>query len=235
MATIYLIRHGQASFGSANYDQLSELGQLQATRTGQYLARAGVSLDAAYSGDLWRQRETCERVCKELDCDIAHHVDPRFNEIRNDEQVEHLTPIVAEQNPALKQLLKTGLSNSKHYQKLIEAVFNYWVSNDCSAYGIQSWDEYSGMAQAALAEVMSREGSGKTIGIFTSGGTIATLVAHVLGLGGTQTYQFYEPVFNCSVTQLFYSGENVSLSYFNDRSFLQLLGKERGEELVSYR
>jgi len=82
---------------------------------------------------------------------------------------------------------------------------------------------------------MSREGSGKTIGIFTSGGTIATLVAHVLGLGGTQTYQFYEPVFNCSVTQLFYSGENVSLSYFNDRSFLQLLGKERGEELVSYR
>lgn len=235
MATIYLIRHGQASFGAANYDQLSELGQLQATRTGQYLARAGITLDAAYSGDLWRQRETCERVCKELHSDIVHNVDDRFNEIRNDEQIERLTPIVAEQNPALQQLLESGLTNSKHYQKLIDAVFNYWVSNDCSAHGIQSWQEYSGLAHAALADVMKTEGSGKTVGIFTSGGTIATLVAHVLGVGGAQTYQFYEPIFNCSVTQLFYSGENVSLSYFNDRSFLQLMGEQHGEQLVSYR
>ena len=235
MATIYLIRHGQASFGAANYDQLSELGQLQATRAGQYLARAGISLDAAYSGDLSRQRETCERSCRELGGDIVHHIDPRFNEIRNDEQVEKLTPMVAEQNPAIQQLLESGLTNSKHYQKIIDAVFNYWVSHDCSAYGIQTWQEYSGLAHAALADVMRKEGSGKTIGIFTSGGTIATLVAHVLGLGGAQTYQFYEPIFNCSVTQLFYSGDNVSLSYFNDRSFLQLMGEEHNEQLVSYR
>ncbi|MCH1491392.1 MAG: histidine phosphatase family protein, partial [Luminiphilus sp.] len=30
MASIYLIRHGQASFGSDNYDQLSPVGQRQA-------------------------------------------------------------------------------------------------------------------------------------------------------------------------------------------------------------
>ncbi|MEK9990253.1 MAG: histidine phosphatase family protein, partial [Halieaceae bacterium] len=30
MASLYLIRHGQASFGSDNYDQLSPLGQRQA-------------------------------------------------------------------------------------------------------------------------------------------------------------------------------------------------------------
>ena len=73
------------------------------------------------------------------------------------------------------------------------------------------------------------------MGIFTSGGTIATLVAQVLGLTGAQTYQFYEPIFNCSVSQLFYSGSKVSLSYFNDRSFLQLLGAQRDESLISYR
>ena len=71
--------------------------------------------------------------------------------------------------------------------------------------------------------------------MFTSGGTIATLVAQVLGLTGEQTYQFYEPIFNCSVSQLFYSGTRVSLSYFNDRSFLQMLGEQHGEELVTYR
>ena len=30
MASLYLIRHGQASFGSDHYDQLSPLGQRQA-------------------------------------------------------------------------------------------------------------------------------------------------------------------------------------------------------------
>ena len=235
MATIYLIRHGQASFGAENYDQLSALGQLQARRAGQYLARTGVRFDAAYSGDLWRQRETCQLACAELEGDVSHTVDARFNEIRNDEQVEVLAPILAEQNAAFKALLDRGLSSSKDYQKVIDAVFNFWVRNDCEQYGIQSWQGYSSLATQALRDVMAGEGSGKTVGIFTSGGTIATLVAHVLGLDGTQTYQFYEPVFNCSITQLFYSGDKISLSYFNDRSFLQLLGDEHGEQLVSYR
>jgi len=86
-----------------------------------------------------------------------------------------------------------------------------------------------------LLDLIREQGSGKTVAVFTSGGTIATAVAQVLGLGGEHTYKFYEPVFNCSVTQLLYSGERMSLSCFNDRSFLQLLGREAGENLVTYR
>mgnify|MGYP001017578975 CR=1 FL=1 len=85
------------------------------------------------------------------------------------------------------------------------------------------------------ADIIQDQGGGKTIGVFTSGGTLATIVAQVLGLGGAPTYQFYEPILNCSVTQLFYSRSKISLSYFNDCSFLQVLGKQRGEELLSYR
>lgn len=235
MATIYLVRHGQASFGAENYDQLSPLGQRQANATGEYFARIGVQFDRVYSGDLSRQRETCERVVALQAGSVEHAIDPRFNEIQNDEQIAKLSPVVTKTNPLIRALIEKGLSSSKDYQKVIEAVFNYWVSNDCSGYGIQGWPEYSGRVRDAVQEVMSREGSGKTIGIFTSGGTIATAVAQVLGLGGEQTYKFYEPLFNCSVTQLFYSGENVSLSYFNDRSFLQTIGQEKGENFISYR
>lgn len=235
MATIYLVRHGQASFGAENYDQLSPLGQRQANATGEYFARIGVQFDRVYSGDLSRQRETCERVVALQAGSVEHVIDPRFNEIQNDEQIAKLSPVVTKTNPLIRALIEKGLSSSKDYQKVIEAVFNYWVSNDCSGYGIQGWPEYSGRVRDAVQEVMSREGSGKTIGIFTSGGTIATAVAQVLGLGGEQTYKFYEPLFNCSVTQLFYSGENVSLSYFNDRSFLQTIGQEKGENFISYR
>ena len=60
MATIYLFRHGQASFGADDYDKLSPLGERQATVLGQYLRDHDIALDAAYSGDLLRQRETAQ-------------------------------------------------------------------------------------------------------------------------------------------------------------------------------
>lgn len=235
MATIYIVRHGQASFGADNYDKLSELGQRQAQVVGEYFRDCGVHFDAAYSGDLSRQRDTAELALASQPGNVPHNIDPRFNEIQNDEQLKYLMPEVVERNPAIQALVDKGLSSSKDYQKVIDAVFNFWVSPDCNESRIQSWADYSEGARQAVADVIKEQGGGKTVGIFTSGGTLATIVAQVLGLGGSQTYQFYEPVFNCSVTQLFYSGSRVSMSYFNDCSFLQLLGKQRGENLVSYR
>ena len=235
MATIYLIRHGQASFGSDDYDKLSPLGETQAEHVGYYLRDHGITLDAAYSGDLKRQRRTAELVMASQPDTVEHTIDARFNEVRNDEQVKHLVPELVKTNPGLNELVQRGLSSSKDYQKVIDAVFNYWVSPACNEPNIQSWADYSGGARDALYELMRNEGGGKTVGVFTSGGTIATLVTEVLGLGGEHAYKFYEPIFNCSITQLFYSGDRVSLSYFNDRSFLQYLSQQAGENLVSYR
>lgn len=235
MATLYLIRHGQASFGADDYDKLSELGCRQAEAMGRYLARHGIHLDAAYSGDLLRQRETAQLALSSQPQGVPHHVDPRFNEVNNDEQLEHLVPELVESNARLRALMEKGLSESKDYQKVIEAVFNYWVSPACQHPGIQSWEDYSAGVRSAVSDLIREQGAGKTVAVFTSGGTIATIVAQVLGLGGEHTYKFYEPIFNCSMTQLFYSGDRVSLSYFNDRSFLQVMGQELGENLVSYR
>jgi broad specificity phosphatase PhoE len=235
MATIYLVRHGQASFGAENYDKLSDLGCRQAQVTGAYFRDTGVVFDAVYSGDLSRQRETARLAIASQPAEIAHHIDPRFNEIENDEQVKYLVPEVVKTNPEIQALVDRGLSSGKDYQKVIEAVFNYWVSPACSDTRLASWADYSQGVREALADVIREQGAGKTVGIFASGGTLATIVADVLGLGGDETYQFYEPVFNCSVTQLFYNRSKVSLSYYNDCSFLRVLGAQQDENLVTYR
>lgn len=235
MATIYLIRHGQASFGSDDYDKLSDMGCRQAQVLGEYLRDCDITFDAVYSGNLLRQRETAQLAIASQPQTVSHQIDPRFNEIQNDEQLRYLVPELVKSNSAIQQLVARGLSSSKDYQKVIDAVFNHWVSPQCSDPRIQSWSEYSGGVRRALADIMHSQGAGKTVGIFTSGGTIATMVAQVLGLSGEDTYKFYEPIFNCSVSQLFYSGNRASLSYFNDRSFLQVLGARNGESLVSYR
>ncbi len=235
MATLYLIRHGQASFGSDNYDQLSELGQLQADLTGQFFRDIGVTFEMAFAGDLSRQRETGERILAAQPQPCALHIDPRFNEINNEEQVKALLPMLCAQNDALRAVVAQGLNNSKRYQKVIEAVFNAWVAPDCDASGIQPWPEFRDQVYEAVDQVMAVAGSGTTSAIFSSGGTIAALVARVVGASADGIYQFYEPMMNCSITQLFYSRSRVSLSCFNDVAHLQLLGAQRQAALVTYR
>ena len=56
MATVYLIRHGQASFGAENYDKLSELGCRQAHIAGEYFRDYGIQFDAVY--------RRCRMLCR---------------------------------------------------------------------------------------------------------------------------------------------------------------------------
>lgn len=235
MADLLIIRHGQASFGADNYDQLSTLGQRQADLTGEFLSQSGVHFSAAFSGDLSRQRETGERILAQLEDAPSLVIDPRLNEVQTDEQMAVMTPLLCEQDPRFATLLADMNKDSKSFQKIIETVFNYWVSPNCQVAGIQSWQDYSAGVVSAFEAARASAESGSTSAIFTSGGTIATLVGHVLGLSADRVYEFYEPVFNCSITRLIFNSRKCSLSTFNDVSHLQLMGAQRGERLVTYR
>lgn len=236
MASLYLIRHGQASFGSANYDQLSPLGQRQADVSGRFFADVGMHFAQAVSGDLSRQRETGERILASQAEAATLRVDPRLNEVDNEGQIAALLPMLCERDAAFAERVKAGRSDSKQYQKVIQAVFNAWVSPDCPELpGTASWPDYLAGVKGALEEAMSSAAGSSDTAIFTSGGTIATAVSWVLGVPHEKIYGFYEPVFNCSITRLIFSRGRVSLSNFNDTAHLQLLSQQLGESLVTYR
>lgn len=235
MASLYFIRHGQASFGAENYDQLSALGQRQADLTGQFCASVGLRFDAAYSGSLLRQRETGERVLASQADAPTLLIDERFNEIDNDAQIKALLPGLCAADQSLAEIVSRDSKSSKDYQKIIDAVFNAWTHPNCAVEGLTSWPEYRDGVRAAMANIVQSVGSGKDTAIFTSGGTIATAMGLVIGATYDGFYQFYEPVMNCSITRFIYSGQRISLSNFNDVAHLQLLGSQLGESLVTYR
>ena len=85
MGTLYLVRHGQASFGADDYDRLSDLGARQSERLGQYLAGKGLTFDAALCGTLRRQVDTCGGILR-----LAIHFDT------NSEMNEPVMPITAD-------------------------------------------------------------------------------------------------------------------------------------------
>ena len=58
MGQLYLVRHGQASLGADDYDQLSPLGARQAQRLGEHWRAQGLRFDAVFTGTLKRHRQT---------------------------------------------------------------------------------------------------------------------------------------------------------------------------------
>ena len=58
MAELWLVRHAQASFGTDDYDRLSELGHRQSRWLGQWFADRDIVFDRVVTGSLRRHRET---------------------------------------------------------------------------------------------------------------------------------------------------------------------------------
>lgn len=81
MAKLFIVRHGQASFGQANYDQLSELGWQQARWLGEYFAERELNFHRVVAGDLQRQQDTAKGVLEGMahaGIDVSTH--PGLNE-----------------------------------------------------------------------------------------------------------------------------------------------------------
>ena len=58
MPVVLLVRHAQASFGTADYDRLSELGRQQSRWLGEYFATRSLRPYRVMAGTLRRQRDT---------------------------------------------------------------------------------------------------------------------------------------------------------------------------------
>src|SRR5580692_8072986 len=67
MGSIYLVRHAQASFGTDDYDRLTEHGFTQARLLGAYFGLRNIRFDAVYTGTLRRHAETVQGIVEGRD------------------------------------------------------------------------------------------------------------------------------------------------------------------------
>jgi broad specificity phosphatase PhoE len=163
-------------------------------------------------------------------------VDPGFNEMDNEAQINLLAPRLAQRDEHIKQLIASCQQSKKDFQKLLKIVFKQWQAGSLGDSRLQSWQQFKDGALAALETVRQQCGSGSTSAVFTSGGVIATLVAHVLRMPDSAVYSVFEPLINCSITRLLYGPERISLSSYNEYSYLQCsAGEAAVSSIISYR
>jgi broad specificity phosphatase PhoE len=233
MSVIYFVRHGQGSFGTDNYDQLSAIGQEQSRLVGEHFAEMGEKIDRVYSGTLNRQRQTAELLIEGLSTNPAPElvVEPAFDEYNGESILQRyaasLTPEALADHgwPGLKK-------DRRKFQFFLEKAARAWVDAQIESEDLLPWTSFHGRIIAALEQIMKTEGRSKTLVISSSGGVIGTAVAHVLGLKNHVGIELNWAVHNASITRLIYSDTKVSLSMFNALPHLERKGRQ---ELITYR
>jgi broad specificity phosphatase PhoE len=236
MSMIYMIRHGQASFGKEDYDRLSPLGKRQARILAQHLLDTGFHPDAVYSGTMARQTGTAQEVLSAYR--VADRKVPElerlsgFNEYDTAAIVTALFPDMVKDDPSLNDELPKMYASKDSFKRIFEAAMLRWVTGEFDSPGIESWEGLKTRVAGSLRLIMESHGRGKTIAVFTSGGAIAASLAHVLGISGERAIRLNWQLVNSSVSRFMYNEERITLAGFNSFTHLELAGDP---SLITYR
>lgn len=230
MGTLYLVRHGQASFGADDYDLLSPLGHQQSRRLGEYFKDKGVTFDAALSGTLKRQVQTFAGICEGMGRTfesspaaiaaansaadappgmdakpLPHLLWPGLNEFDSAAIIAtiHPYPLAKPDTPELY----------KHHFRLLKDGLAQWMAGVVSPHGMPSYNEFVAGITGALEHIRTHH-QGNVL-LVSSGGPISTAVGHVLGTSPETTIELNLAIRNSSVTEFAFSPKRHRLATFN--------------------
>jgi broad specificity phosphatase PhoE len=207
---IHLVRHGQASFGTDDYDVLASTGRLQAALAGRELLRRGVRTPVVASGSLSRQRDTAAIVSAELGQPSGNLlVDTRLDEF-------DAHAMVAE--GLGRQTVENTMTSAEFQQHLNEA-FIAWIEGQGT-----SWTAFSLDAVSAISDFSSSIPKGSDGIVATSAGVTAAIVGVLLGSSAAGIVALNKASVNASITTVLSGASGLTLLTYNDHA--HLLGHE---------
>ena len=206
MGTLYLVRHGQASFGADDYDQLSPLGLQQAQRLGAHWLAQGQRFDTVLLGTLRRHAQTLDGIAQGLPGLPAPQVLPSLDEYDSLALIRaiHTEPL---QKPNTPELYR------HHFRLLCDAIAQ-WMAGVISPQGMPSWEDFSLGVRRVLDQVR-RDHADQNVLLVSSGGPISTAVGEVLGTAPEVTIALNMRIRNSAVTEFSVSPKRLMLQTFN--------------------
>ena len=207
MGTLYLVRHGQASFGADDYDQLSALGQRQSERLGEYWRERGMEFDAVITGTLKRHRQTWEGIAKGLGLTPGDVLPwPGLNEYDSEAVIAAIHPEKL-QKPDTPEMYR-------HHFRLLRDGLGAWMQGKTAPAGMPSYLEFLSGVTGALDHVRGKHHGARVL-VVSSGGPISTAVGHVLGTSAETTIELNLRIRNTAVTEFAFTPKRHMLVTYN--------------------
>lgn len=232
MGSIYLIRHGQASFGADDYDVLSPLGVQQACIVGQHLVDMGLVFDRCLSGDLLRQQHTAQHAMAQFDSAPSLEIDTALNEFDAFAVVKALVPTLLPEHPEALAVFNDPRACPAEFQRLFDVIIKRWITGAYDAPQLESWQDFLARVQSGLDRLRDSSNEEQNIVVFTSAGTLTALLHLLTHIPANDAFKLTWHIANTSLSRLKFSGCEVTLASFNSHAHLQLL---KTPSLITYR
>ena len=224
MGTLYLIRHGQASYGEADYDRLSPRGVEQAQAIGRWAASAGIG--ALYAGPLRRQQQTAQYASGAAGGELpAPETLDELAEYPAYEMLQHLVPRLIAEDRQFEQL--TSAPTPRLLDQAFNTILRKWSRDEWTVDGVERVDAFVGRIRLGLDRVLRAAGSGARLACVTSAGPIGVAVGLVFGIPAERMVRTGIVIRNASITELRFRGrdfdwqpDQLSLVTFNLTSHL---------------
>jgi broad specificity phosphatase PhoE len=216
MPTVLLIRHAQASFGSADYDVLSDVGHAQAAALVPAMEHRGIVPARVASGALRRQRDTAAPLSAAAGLEPL--IDPRWDEYDDMDVLSHhsasaarLTRRPGDDAPPL---------TSRDFQSVLDDALGAWVLAGPSSGCRQPWPDFLARTSGALADLAEGLEKGETAVAVTSSGVIAALTATLLGLPPAAFVALNHVSVNTAITKLVVGRSGTTAVSYNEHGHL---------------
>jgi broad specificity phosphatase PhoE len=210
MGQLLLVRHGQASWDSDDYDVLSPTGWEQSRLLGKALATRGIAPDAVVIGGMRRHRETAEACLGELGSPLSPEVDAGWDEF------DHVGMLASHPAP-----FEGRRPTKAEFQEWFETATDRWTAGEHDSDYAESFGAFTGRVSSALRRTAEKEG---TVLVFTSGGPIswsaASLLADEPEVAGRLWRRLNPVCVNSGVTRLITGRRGTTLVTFNGHAHL---------------
>ncbi|MDQ3032951.1 MAG: histidine phosphatase family protein [Myxococcota bacterium] len=222
---LILVRHGQASAFTGDYDHLSELGREQSRRVGPSLARWAREPSHVLVGPRRRHRHTYEEALRTAQADGASWPDPEPTEALDEHHgiqlVHHLGAELGAREDEIGELARAAFSAvsagapsdpTKHWMRMFRVLMLAWSRGEVNHDEVEPWIDFRARVRGVLEAAAERSG---TVLAFTSGGAIGACVGSVLGLDEARTLDLCWAVRNASLTEIHIGTRGPTLMGFN--------------------
>ncbi len=230
MSTLTLIRHGQASFGKKNYDQLSETGYAQARQLGTILREREEPIDQVFIGSMLRHRQTAETCLEAIGLDLPLQVLPDFNEFDHEHILERHEPRIRDRAWIASEMVKHS-HPEEAFMNIFKAAISRWASGQHDDDYNESWQQFQQRVQTGVNTAIGLLAHKQHALVFTSGGCISVVAKKLLDLNEHTTFRTNWTLANCGLTRITQTSSNRHLMSLNEHGHFS----GRHHELLTYR
>jgi broad specificity phosphatase PhoE len=220
MSQLFLVRHGQASFGKENYDQLSDLGFKQAHWLGEHFTELDVKFDRVITGSLSRQRQTATTILEIMELNLPIDTNPGFNEF----DFHALAAIYCK----LSEIPMPGTENGgRQFFQMLRQAMIAWSRDELHSTAperedlpIETWQQFHDRVHEAMQSLCATE-SDECVLVVGSGGSMAMALSQILGCNVDTLINLNMQTRNTGFHHLFFNQRGFQLAGYNATPHLQ--------------